>query len=156
MLAARDQENLVHGHQTAAAAKPLNQGAKQLPPKTPGRTQLAPKTPFRVPLNDENGGLIQGGGRTGLKTNGKGNENYTLRGKKTGGLEKNAFMTPSAGESNAPTLALINVLTEAARFSSPLGCQNRQCQNQSLSNPGSDSKRQCRQRQCAQGCSICS
>ena len=66
MLAARDQENLVHGHQAAAAAKPLNQGLGQLLPKTPGNK--VPKTPFKVPLNDENilGGL--GGGKTGLKT----------------------------------------------------------------------------------------
>ena len=105
MLAARDQENLVHGHQAAAAAKPLNQGTKQLPPKTPGRSQLAPKTPFRVPLNDENGGLAQGGLKTNSKTNGKGNENFTIRGNKTGELEKNAFVTPSAGKSKATIIA---------------------------------------------------
>lgn len=90
MLAVRDQENLVHGHQAAAASKPLNQGAKQLGLKTPGK---APKTPFKLPLNDENiaGGL--GVGKGGLKTLGKGNENTTLGAK--GGLgDKNAFVTP--------------------------------------------------------------
>ena len=91
MLAARDQENLIHGHQTAAASKPLNQGARQLAPNTPGK---APKTPFKVPLNDENhaGGL--GGGKGGLKTHGKGNENMILGAKKGGLGDKNAFVTP--------------------------------------------------------------
>ena len=90
MLAARDQENLVHGHQAAAASKPLNQGSKQLPPKTPGNR--IPKTPFKIPLNDENGGL--GGGKGGLKANGKGDENMAT-GMKKGALgNKNAFVTP--------------------------------------------------------------
>lgn len=91
MLAARDQENLIHGHQAAAASKPLNQGARQLAPKTPGK---APKTPFKLPLNDENnvGGL--GGGKGGLKTQSKGNENMTLGTKKGGLGDKNAFVTP--------------------------------------------------------------
>ena len=78
MLAARDQENLVHGHQAAAASKPLNQGNRQLAPKTPGNK--VPKTPaFKLPLNDENvnGGI--GGGKAPLKANGTG---------------KNAFVTP--------------------------------------------------------------
>ena len=78
MLAARDQENLVHGHQTVAASKPLNQGTRGLQPKTPGNKY--PKTPLKIPLNDENapGGF---GGKSGK---GKGLE--------TGG--KNAFVTP--------------------------------------------------------------
>lgn len=59
MLAARDQENLVHSHQTAASAKPLNQGVRSLQPKTPGNK--APKTPFKCPLNDENNPLAFGG-----------------------------------------------------------------------------------------------
>ena len=90
MLAARDQENLVHGHQAAAASKPLNQGTRQLAPKTPGK---APKTPFKLPLNDENNAGGLGGGKAGLKTHGKGNENMVLGAK--GGLgDKNAFVTP--------------------------------------------------------------
>ena len=90
MLAARDQENLVHGHQAAAASKPLNQGTRQLAPKTPGK---APKTPFKLPLNDENNAGGPGGGKGGLKTHGKGNENMILGAK--GGLgDKNAFVTP--------------------------------------------------------------
>lgn len=70
MLAVQDQENLVHAHQTVAAAKPLNQGPKQLQPRTPGTR--APRTPFKVPLNDENNPLAFGnksvkgnGNRTG-------------------------------------------------------------------------------------------
>lgn len=95
MLAARDQENLAHGHHAAAAAKPLNQGIKQLAPKTPGNK--VPKTPFKIPLNDENGGF--GGGKAGLKTNGKGNENMVVGGKKGGLGDKNAFVTPMGMDS---------------------------------------------------------
>ncbi|KAL8660177.1 MAG: hypothetical protein Q9202_006773 [Teloschistes flavicans] len=84
MLAARDQENLVHGHQAAAAAKPLNHGVKQLPPKTPGNKPA--KTPIRIPLNDENGGTVFGGGK---KTAGKGNEN-TIFGPSKGGPRNRA------------------------------------------------------------------
>jgi hypothetical protein len=86
MLARRiDQENVVHGQQTAAAAKSLN-GAK-----TPATK--VPKTPFRGGLNDENAA-----GRTGksvLKTNGKGQENFATFGKKGQQLDKSAFVTPA-------------------------------------------------------------
>ena len=92
MLAARDQENLVHGHQQAAAAKPLNQATRQLAPKTPGNK--APKTPFKLPLNDENGPGPFGGGKSALKINGKGNENGTTRAKNGGFGDKDAFKTP--------------------------------------------------------------
>lgn len=92
MFAARaDQENAVHQHQTAAAAKPLNQGIKGLAAKTPGNR--APKTPFKIPLNDENSNFQDG--MSVLKTNGKGQEKGGLAGKKQ---DKNAFVTP-AGES---------------------------------------------------------
>ncbi|KAJ5312255.1 hypothetical protein N7508_003085 [Penicillium antarcticum] len=64
MLALRDQENLVNTHQTAAAAKPLNQ-SKQLAPKTPG------KGPLKVPLNDENNAIVFGKGTGKAKENGK-------------------------------------------------------------------------------------
>ncbi|OJJ81160.1 uncharacterized protein ASPGLDRAFT_50691 [Aspergillus glaucus CBS 516.65] len=77
MLAVRDQENLVHAHQTVAAGKPLNQGTK-----TPGAR--APKTPFKVPLNDENGPLAFG--KKTVKATGKGNENLKPA--------KDAFVTP--------------------------------------------------------------
>jgi hypothetical protein len=59
MFAARDQENLVHGHQQVAASKPLNQGTRGLQPKTPGNKY--PKTPLKVPLNDENAPVAVGG-----------------------------------------------------------------------------------------------
>lgn len=84
MFAARaDQENAVHARQTAAAAKPLNQGVQGLTAKTPGNR--APKTPFKLPLNDENElNKFE-------KSNGKG-----LGGKKLGGkVEKNLFQTPA-------------------------------------------------------------
>lgn len=77
MLAVRDQENLVHAHQTVAAGKPLNQGTK-----TP--SARAPKTPFKVPLNDENGPLTFG--KKTVKATGKGNENLKPA--------KDAFVTP--------------------------------------------------------------
>jgi hypothetical protein len=83
MLALRDQENLVHTHQTVAASKPLNQGARQLQPKTPGNR--APKTPFKVSLKDENDPLALG--RKTVKTIGKRNENARPS-------VKDAFVTP--------------------------------------------------------------
>ena len=99
MLAARDQENLVHAHQAAGAAKPLNQGLRQAPPKTPGNK--VPKTPFKLPLNDENGNGGAGPFKGGLRTIGKGNEN-AVTGKKGGLGVQNAFITPVAQKSRAP------------------------------------------------------
>jgi hypothetical protein len=88
MFAARDQENLIHGHQQVAASKPLNQGVRALPPKTPGNKY--PKTPLKLPLNDENapGGF---GGKSVLGTKGKG---VGLGPNKGGNFDKNAFVTP--------------------------------------------------------------
>ncbi|CAG8192952.1 unnamed protein product [Penicillium olsonii] len=71
MLALRDQENLVNTHQTAAAAKPLNQTSK-FAPKTPGKR------------NDENNPLAFGGRTV------KGNANRLENGKPP----KDAFITP--------------------------------------------------------------
>lgn len=82
MLAHRDQENLVHSHQTAAASKPLNQSLRQLQPKTPG-TRI-PKTPFKVPLNDENDPLTFG--KKTIRGNTKKNDNTKPA--------KDAFLTP--------------------------------------------------------------
>ena len=82
MLAYRDQENLVHGHQAAAASKALNH------PKTPGNKAL--KTPFKVPLNDENNANAFATGKAG-KTAAKGN--LTV-GKKSALGDKSNFVTP--------------------------------------------------------------
>ena len=91
MLTARDQENLIHGHQALAASKPLNQTSQRLaPPKTPGNR--FPKTPMRIPLNDENA-PTGGGKRLALGTKGKGTENMPVTGKKAQ-LDKSAFITP--------------------------------------------------------------
>ncbi|KAJ9645290.1 hypothetical protein H2199_003296 [Coniosporium tulheliwenetii] len=99
MLAVRDQENFVHGQQTAAAAKPLNQG---LAAKTPGNK--APKTPFKVALNDEN--VVFRGGKSVLKANGKGNENLFTGAKKGTEVDKNTFVTPAGAKTtNAKTKA---------------------------------------------------
>lgn len=92
MLAARDQENLVHAQQATAAGKPLNQGIRALHPKTPGPA----KTPFRRALNDENKPLTLKGQKTGLKDG-------------PSKLDKNAFVTP------APTRAPLGMKTTNAR-----------------------------------------
>lgn len=92
MLAVRDQENLVHGHQTAAASKPLNQSTRTLQPKTPGNKY--PKTPLRIPLNDENAPGIFGG----KSVKGKGLENLMATGKKGATFDKNSFVTPAPGK----------------------------------------------------------
>jgi hypothetical protein len=78
MLALRDQENLVHTHQTTAAGKPLNQGVRPLQPKTPGA-----RAPNKVPLNDENNATAFG--KKTMKGNGGGNTQQS---------SKNAFVTP--------------------------------------------------------------
>ena len=85
MFASRlNQENALHEQQTAAAAKPLNQGVKGLAPKTPG---------IKPSRNDENVTFGQG------KTGGKG---------KQGGLfgdgkgDKSAFVTPAGPRTRAP------------------------------------------------------
>ncbi|KAL9597487.1 MAG: hypothetical protein Q9219_005120 [cf. Caloplaca sp. 3 TL-2023] len=113
MLAARDQENIVHGHQAAAAAKPLNQGVRQLPPKTPSNKPA--KTPFRVPLNDENTVTGFGGGK---KILGKGNENGLFGGKQGGAAEGKAFVTPIGPRNRAP-LGAKTTNAKAKAFQTP-------------------------------------
>lgn len=113
MLAARDQENLVHEHQAAAAAKPLNQGTKQAPPKTPGNKTA--KTPFKVPLNDENGASVFGGGK---KTIGKGTENNLFGAKQGGKGDGKAFVTPMGPRTRAP-LGAKTTNAKAKAFQTP-------------------------------------
>ncbi|MCJ1251065.1 hypothetical protein MMC30_008296 [Trapelia coarctata] len=117
MLAARDQENLVHGQQAAAASKPLNQGVRQLAPKTPANRP--PKTPFKLPLNDENGAAGFGGGKLGLNTVGRGNENIMMTTKKAGLGDKNAFVTPMGPRTRAP-LGAKTTNAKAKAFQTPL------------------------------------
>lgn len=140
MLAARDQENLIHGHQAAAAAKPLNQGLKQLAPKTPGNKTA--KTPLRVPLNDENGTTAFGGGK---KTGGKGNENTVFAVKKGGLAESKAFVTPIGTaliEYTSGKYSSTDSAVTRTPESSPLGHENHQCQSPSLPVSSSCSKRE--------------
>ncbi|KAL8811294.1 MAG: hypothetical protein Q9223_001811 [Gallowayella weberi] len=118
MLAARDQENLIHEHQAAAAAKPLNQGIKQLAPKTPGNRTA--KTPFKLPLNDENGTGALG---LGKKTVGKGNENTIFGGKRGGPVESKAFVTPMGPRNRAP-LGMKTTNAKAKAFQTPAPAQN--------------------------------
>jgi len=92
MLAAKDQENLVHGHQQAAASKPLNQSTRGIPPKTPRNKY--PKTPLKINLNDENEPAGFGGGKSVLGTKGKGLENLVTGGRNGATFDKNAFITP--------------------------------------------------------------
>ena len=88
MFASRaNQENAIYEQQTAAAAKPLNQGVKGLAPKTPGNKDA--KTPFKVPLNDENTTLGPG------KTGGKGKQAALFGEGKSGKVENSAFLTPA-------------------------------------------------------------
>ncbi|KUJ07690.1 uncharacterized protein LY89DRAFT_659925 [Mollisia scopiformis] len=112
MLAARDQENLVHGHQQVAASKPLNQTTRGLQPKTPGNKY--PKTPLRIPLNDEN--APTGFGKTGK---GKGLDNL-VSGKKIATFDKNAFITPMAPRERAP-LGAKTTNAKAKAFQTPAG-----------------------------------
>lgn len=74
-IAVRDQENLTHAHQQAAAAKPLNQGIRGLAPKTPGN-------------NGSKAGMFA---RTGKRNQ---DENMFLGGGKTAKANKPAFVTP--------------------------------------------------------------
>ncbi|KAH8432610.1 uncharacterized protein LDX57_010237 [Aspergillus melleus] len=109
MLALRDQENLVHAHQTVAASKPLNQGGKQqLQPKTPGAR--APKTPFKVPLNDENDPLAFG--KKTVKGTGKQKEN----GKPS---VKDAFVTPLADPRQRAPLGMKTTNAKAKGLQTP-------------------------------------
>ncbi|TKA58208.1 hypothetical protein B0A49_09889 [Cryomyces minteri] len=98
IFVAQDQENFVHGQQTAAAAKPLNQGINRFGSKTP--SNKPPKTPFKLPHNDENAAFRAG--KSVLKTNGKGHENVVFGGKKGGDVDKNAFITPAGPRNRAP------------------------------------------------------
>lgn len=126
MLAARDQENLVHGHQQAAASKPLNQTTRQLAPKTPGNKP--PKTPFKVSLNDENTLGAFGGGKTGAKVNGRGDENFTIVGKKGGLGDKDAFKTPMGAYFEEPPDVRLTLSTRPAK-SSTSRTENHQCKD---------------------------
>ncbi|KIX00146.1 uncharacterized protein Z518_10283 [Rhinocladiella mackenziei CBS 650.93] len=85
MLAARDQENLIHAQHTTAAAKPLSQNLRTLHSKTPGNF----KTPFRPARHDENRPLDF----KGQKTVGKDGPSK---------LGKNTFVTPQASRNRAP------------------------------------------------------
>ncbi|KAH9207589.1 hypothetical protein DL95DRAFT_374106 [Leptodontidium sp. 2 PMI_412] len=113
MFAARDQENLVHGHHQAAAAKPLNQTTRGLQPKTPGAKY--PKTPLKIPLNDENAPA----GFGGKSVKGKGLEGL-VTGKKGAAFDKNAFVTPMGPRTRAP-LGMKTTNAKAKAFQTPSG-----------------------------------
>ncbi|KAF7168530.1 hypothetical protein CNMCM5623_001550 [Aspergillus felis] len=126
MLALRDQENLVHTHQTVAAAKPLNHGVKQLQPRTPGAR--APKTPFKVPLNDENDPLAFG--KKTVKAAGKQKENTKPA--------KDAFVTPLGMQDRDPseTLEKANgILAIEPRNRAPLGMKTTNAKARGLQTP---------------------
>jgi len=77
IVAANDQENLVHTVQPGAGGKPLRP-LRPLGAKTPAHKP--PKTPFKVPLNNEN--ALGKGGKSLSKTF-------------AGKLDSNAFVTPA-------------------------------------------------------------
>ncbi|KAF9886030.1 hypothetical protein FE257_012086 [Aspergillus nanangensis] len=112
MLAFRDQENLVHAHQSVAASKPLNQGAKQLQPRTPGAR--APRTPFKVPLNDENDPLAFGKKTT--KGTGKGTVKQSQNTKLS---VKDAFMTPAVDPRQRAPLGMKTTNAKAKGLQTP-------------------------------------
>ena len=88
MFAARtNNENAIYEQQTAAAAKPLNQGVKGVAPKTPGTKALV--TPFKSQLHDEN--ATYGAGKTG----GKGKQSVVFDAEKGTKVDKNVFTTPA-------------------------------------------------------------
>lgn len=118
MFAARDQENLVHGHHQIAAAKPLNQTAK-----TPGNRY--PKTPLKVPLHDENAPTLLGG-KSILGT----------KGKDAATFDKNAFITPMGKSIGVHHTLHIPRLTACDRTkgSSTVGTKDDQRKSQSLCN----------------------
>ncbi|KAI9693946.1 MAG: hypothetical protein M1822_003217 [Bathelium mastoideum] len=124
LAAAHDQENLTHAHQQAAAAKPLNQGARGI--KTPGNK--GPKTPFRIPLNDENAPLKTG--KSIVKTNGKGLNGGVKDGKqgKEGGND--AFVTPAGPRNRAP-LGMKTTNAKAKAFQTPAPLSIGQSKEQS-------------------------
>ncbi|KAK6369580.1 hypothetical protein LTS17_009486 [Exophiala oligosperma] len=101
MLAARDQENIVHARQTAAAGKPLNHTIRSLHPKTPGNL----KTPFRASKNDENAPFTFKGQR-GLTKDGPSK------------LDQNSFVTPLAPRNRAP-LGAKTTNAKAPAFKTP-------------------------------------
>ncbi|KAK2871876.1 hypothetical protein FQN49_002730 [Arthroderma sp. PD_2] len=111
------QENLVNAHQTTAASKPLNQGARHLPPKTPSNT--LPKTPFRVPLYDENRPLTLGKGMGAGIGKGllKGRDENAVQQGKGKGLEKKVLATPM-GTTRAP-LGMKTTNAKARAFQTP-------------------------------------
>lgn len=132
MFASLDKENLMHGHQTAAASKPLNQTVKYLPPKTP--SNRVPKTPFKIPLNDENGPPRFG--KLGLEANSRGNENLTTVGGKGGFLQKNAFITPLGIYLSSAT-NFGNLIWSRSQESSPTRTKNYECKGKSVSDTSS-------------------
>ena len=133
MFAALEKENLVHGHQTAAASKSLNQTVKHLPPKTPGNR--VPKTPFKIPLNDENGPPRFG--KLGLEANTRGNENPTTGGGKGGFLQKNAFITPLGTYIFSSATNFGNLIWSRPTESSPTRTKNYKCKGKSVSDTSS-------------------
>ncbi|EAW19445.1 uncharacterized protein NFIA_025170 [Aspergillus fischeri NRRL 181] len=126
MLALRDQENLVHTHQTVAAAKPLNHGVKQSQPRTPGAR--APKTPFKVPLNDENDPLAFG--KKTVKAAGKQKENTKPA--------KDAFVTPLGMQERDPSERIEKAnetLAIEPRNRAPLGMKTTNAKARGLQTP---------------------
>ncbi|PQE11378.1 Cyclopropane-fatty-acyl-phospholipid synthase protein [Rutstroemia sp. NJR-2017a BVV2] len=124
MLAARDQENLVHGHQQVAASKPLNQSTRGLQPKTPGNK--FPKTPLKVPLNDENAPTGFGGKGT-IKGKGLGGKDATI--------DKNAFITPMGKCFRDISQLLANIYAKGPRNRAPLGMKTTNAKTKVFQTP---------------------
>ncbi|TKA46701.1 hypothetical protein B0A55_12916 [Friedmanniomyces simplex] len=125
MFAARNHnENAIYEQQTAAAAKPLNQGVKGLAPKTPGNK--APKTPFKVPLNDENAAFRN------VKTGGKAKDGGLFAQGKGGKVDQSAFVTPAGPRTRAP-LGNKTTNAKATLLQTPAGTTSKPSANKPTS-----------------------
>ncbi|RMZ80749.1 hypothetical protein DV738_g2623, partial [Chaetothyriales sp. CBS 135597] len=117
MLSARDQENIVHAQQSAAAAKSLNQGIRTLHPKTPSNL----KTPFRYGLNDENRFLDIKGQKTVCRDG-------------PSKLDKDLFVTPGPRRDRAP-LGQKTTNAKGVAFKTPAPLQQHKHPGQTIKRP---------------------
>ncbi|KAL8724707.1 MAG: hypothetical protein Q9166_007795 [cf. Caloplaca sp. 2 TL-2023] len=81
---------------------------------------MTAKTPLRVPLNDENGATVFGGGK---KTVRKSNENPIFGAKRGGMMENKAFITPMGPRTRAP-LGMKTTNAKTRVFQTPAPARN--------------------------------
>lgn len=128
MFAARaNQENTIYEQQTAAAAKPLNQGVKGFAPKTPANKPA--RTPFKAPLNDENVTF-------GVpKTAGKVKQDGLFGEGKSGKAGRNTLVTPAGKQSSSRSNDAGLTLPSGPRNRAPLGNKTTNAKGNALQTP---------------------